>query len=305
MSGTQVISQMAVLTLLMAVGFVCCKCGVLSESANQKISRLVLNVMCPGVILDSVLNQTGNRPVRTVLLCMAAAAAFYALFGLLFRAVFRLLKLPGKKSGAYESMLLFSNVGFMGIPVVQAFFGAGAVFYLSIFIFVFNVVIFTYGKFLVSGGEGGFSWRSAVNAPVVGSVLGMALFFLKLKPPQPVCDAVGLIGATVTPLAMIVIGSNLALTPLRSVFTEKGLYLLTAVKLLALPTLVWLLFGLFLKDPVVLGISVITAGMPVAGNLVMLSNDGGGESALLAKGSFLTTALSVLTIPVITGMIAG
>ncbi|WP_196594213.1 AEC family transporter [Pectinatus sottacetonis] len=296
-----IVDQMIVLTLLTLLGFVCFKTGIMNEMANKYFSKLIISIMCPAIIIDSVVNMHHEESQSTVLLVFAAAIILYLILPILSKICCKIFGVETSQAKLYEAMLVFSNVGFMGIPVVQAVYGNSAIFYLSIFIFVYNMFVFTYGTYLVSQGatERKFLIKDTFNAAVIGSLLGIVLYFLHIKPPATVCTAIGMIGQTTTPLAMIVIGSTLGSTPIKTIFNVRKLYFMSIVKLLLLPIAVRFIFALFIHDPVILGVCVIVAGMPVASNLVMLCNQYGGDSALLAKGSFMTTVLSVFTIPLV------
>ncbi|WP_196595387.1 AEC family transporter [Pectinatus frisingensis] len=297
----QIIDQMIILILLTLLGFVCFKTGIMNEMSNKYLSKLIISIMCPAIIIDSVVNMQHDESQAAVLWVFGAAIVLYFTLPLLSKLCCFAFGIKAPQAKLYEAMLTFSNVGFMGIPVVQAVYGNKAIFYLSIFIFVYNMVVFTYGTYLVSHGvtEKKFALKDTLNTAVIGSLLGILIYFLHIDLPFTVCKAVGMIGQTTTPLAMIVIGSTLAATSVESIFNIKHLYLMSIVKLLFIPLVIRLLFGLFITDQMILGVSVIVAGMPVASNLVMLRNQYGGDSSLLAKGSFMTTILSVFSIPLV------
>lgn len=301
-----IIDQMIVLTLLMLIGFICYKTNVMDDLSNKNFSKLIINIMCPAIILDSVVGTEHNEPKSTVLVVFFSALLLYLILPILSKLCCHVFHIEKKQTNLYEAMLIFSNVGFMGIPIVQSIFGNKAIFYLSIFIFVYNLVVFTYGSYLIGKGNAtvsSFSLKDIFNAAVVGSLLGMMIYLFQIKLPDPIITVINLIGATTTPLAMVVIGSTLAATSFHSVFTIKKLYIMTILKLLFLPILIRFIFGLFISDPMILGIVVIVTAMPVASNLVMLCHQYGGDSTLLAKASFLTTTLSIFTIPFITWFI--
>ena len=295
-----IVDQMIILTLLTLLGFVCFKVGIMNETSNKCLSKLIISIMCPAIIIDSVVNMHHDEAQTTILLVFAAAVILYLILPALSKICCMIFNVKSPQTKLYEAMLTFSNVRFMGIPVVQAVYGNEAIFYLSVFIFVYNMVVFTYGTYLVSQGAAKkFAIKDTINAAVIGSLLGIVIYLLHINLPSTVCKAIGMIGQTTTPLAMIVIGSTLGATPVKSIFNVKKLYLMSIAKLLFLPIAIKFLFGLFIHDQVILGIAVIVAGMPVASNIVMLCNQYGGDTALLAKGSFITTVLSVFTIPLI------
>jgi predicted permease len=130
-------------------------------------------------------------------------------------------------------------------------------------------------------------------------VASVLIFAFKLTMPKIVSDTASLVGHMTTPGAMLVIGSTLAEIPFREVFSEKRLYPVIVVKLVAIPVATWLILHFFVTDPTALGVLVVEAAMPTATAAAMLSLQYGGNAKLASKGVFLTTLFSVVTIPLL------
>jgi malate permease and related proteins len=214
-------------------------------------------------------------------------------------AVIKLLRVNKAQAGVYKFMAVFGNVVFMGFPMVATIFGSGAVFYASIFVNPIGIMMFSLGIVLTSGGEEKpkIDYKLFVNAPLVSSLIALVIYLLSIRFPTAVTDSLDLLGAMTAPGAMLVIGSSLADIPLREVFDNWRVYVVSLTKLLVGPVLVWLVLKNLISDPMVLGIAVITAAMPIATTATMLSLEYGGDYALASKGVFISTALSLLTIP--------
>ena len=215
------------------------------------------------------------------------------------------MRLPRQDWGTYQYMIIFGNIGFMGFPVITAIFGAKALVYAVIMNIVFNLLVFSYGiKLITDGSEtaGSFSWRKLINMPLISSALTLVLFFLHIKLPAVVNTALFTMGDATTPMAMLILGCTIAEMPLRELFDEWRVYIFTAVKLLAMPLLVFLLLQLlpgFEANSLLGKVLVVLSSVPVATNATMLSIEYGGNNKLVAQGIFFSTIFSVLTIPLL------
>lgn len=300
MGMTLVLQQMIVLFLMMAAGYAANRCRVMSKESEQLFSKLIVNLTCPALIINSVTTSGRLESMGALFAIFGAAAVYYVLLPLLSKGLVRLLRVPAERAAEYESMLVYSNLGFMGIPVANAVLGPDSVLYLSIFMAVFNISVFSYGTLLIQPGEGGkVHFRKMVNPGTVSAVAAILLYLLEVQLPSLILQPVASIGSTTTPLAMLVIGSSLARQPLREVLQEKSLLPFTLLRLLALPAAVLLVCRWFLHDPMLLGALVLVSAMPVASNVVMLCNELGRDSSYISKGVFFSTVFSVVTLPLI------
>ena len=300
MGMTLVLQQMIVLFLMMAAGYAANRCRVMSKESEQLFSKLIVNLTCPALIINSVTTSGRLESMGALFAIFGAAAVYYVLLPLLSKGLVRLLRVPAERAAEYESMLVYSNLGFMGIPVANAVLGPDSVLYLSIFMAVFNISVFSYGTLLIQPGEGGkIHFRKMVNPGTVSAVAAILLYLLEVQLPSLILQPVASIGSTTTPLAMLVIGSSLARQPLREVLQEKSLLPFTLLRLLGLPAAVLLVCRWFLHDPMLLGALVLVSAMPVASNVVMLCNELGRDSSYISKGVFFSTVFSVVTLPLI------
>src|SRR5699024_6473681 len=287
-----------VLFLMMAAGYAANRCRVMSKESEQLFSKLIVNLTCPALIINSVTTSGRLESMGALFAIFGAAAVYYVLLPLLSKGLVRLLRVPAERAAEYESMLVYSNLGFMGIPVANAVLGPDSVLYLSIFMAVFNISVFSYGTLLIQPGEGGkVHFRKMVNPGTVSAVAAILLYLLEVQLPSLILQPVASIGSTTTPLAMLVIGSSLARQPLREVLQEKSLLPFTLLRLLVLPAAVRLVWRWFLPGPMLLGALVLVSARPVASIVVMLCNGLGRDSSYISKGVFFSTVFSVVPLP--------
>lgn len=296
---TATVNQMAILFIVMAVGYAAYKFKIMTEESNRLVSKLVVNIAMPCTILGSVIGgQAAASNMDAVYFVLLSFGAFLMAF-IVSWPLPRLLRVREGDGGMYMFMAVFGNVGFMGFPVIEAIFGSGAVFYVMLFNIAFSVLNFSVGIIMVSGKGGKINPKLLLNPTMVVTLIAVIIFYTKLQIPEILKSTVDLVGKMTTPAAMLVIGSTLACISVRDVFSELRIYPLAAVKLLVIPVLTRLIFSLFITDGLMLGVLVALSAMPTATNAAMLSMEYGGNDKLASKGIFLTTLLSVVTIPLL------
>ena len=143
-----IFGQMLVLFAMMLVGYFAYKGGWLDAAATGKLSKLVVNVFNPLLVVNGVLGQSNQVGGNTVLQNMAFVFFYFALVfipGLLIPII---LHVGSRRKSLYQAMSVFGNIGFMGIPVIKSIFGNEAILYVAFYVLVYNLLIYTYGVFL-------------------------------------------------------------------------------------------------------------------------------------------------------------
>lgn len=306
MDFSTILGQMLMLLLMMVLGYLARRKNLLDEHVNASLSKVVLNVTLPAQIITSFAMEGASLSNGEVGLAFALSCLLYLFYAALAVIYVRLCRLPRQDWGTYQYMLIFGNIGFMGFPVITAIFGAKALVYAVIMNIVFNLLVFSYGIKLITAGDpnskGQFSWRKLINMPLISSALTLVLFFLHIRLPEVVNSALFTMGDATTPMAMLILGCTIAEMPLRELFDEWRVYVFTALKLLALPILVFCALRLlpgFDANSLLAKVFVVLSAVPVATNATMLSIEYGGNNKLVAQGIFFSTIFSVLTIPLL------
>lgn len=296
------------LFLILIVGWVGQKCRVFPDGAQAVITKLVLYIATPCTILYSVLNNDNLPGVGTLVELLLISTACYVAVGLLSLLAVWLMRVPQGSRGTYVCMMMFSNCGFIGFPVVQAIFGSDAVFYNSVVSIPFYPFLYLFGVYMMvrdSAFQGGeqkkleFKWTTFVSPCLVASLLAVVFAIGGWKLPGVITDTIGSIGNITTPGALLVIGISIAKQPFRQVLGSPRIYLMTALRLVVQPVLVWFVLHFFLTDPVLLGVIVVVFAMPTATAVSMLAGEYGADEPSSVQGVFVTTLLSMVTIPVL------
>ena len=289
---------------MMLTGFLANKTGVMGPDSEQRLSKLMVNVTCPALILDSITSSGRLEKRGMIAVIFLTAAAYYLILPLLAKGIVRLLPVEPSHRNEYEGMLIYSNLGFMGIPVVSSVLGSQAILYLSVFMALFNLSVFSYGSLLLQSRAGASpSFAKMINPGTVSALSAIGLYLCGLQLPPLIRESVSSVGSITTPLAMLVIGSSLANQPFRDMLREKGLLPFAAVRLGVLPLISLLVGRLLVSDNLLLCVLVLSSAMPVGSNIVMLRKEIGEDDTCITRGIFLTTLLSVVTIPLISALL--
>ncbi len=298
-------AQMLVLALCIVLGFAARKLGIMNEEFDGMLSRLVLSVTLPCMIIASVITCDTLPDQATIeTIFFYACASFVIVLAIAFIVPYTFRLKPSKR-GTYSFMMAFGNVGFIGFPVLGSIFGQNAILYGAIFNIPFNFLIFTVGIMMLSEQEGSFKDMLALCAKnlkspaLLACVAALILALLNVTHTGIIGDAMDTIGSMTTPAALLIIGSSLAKVPIKTMVTHFRTYIMAAFKLIIIPVVVWAIFRNFVTDPLLLGVLVITSGMPVATNGTMLCIRYGGDLNTIIRGTFVTTVLSMVTIPII------
>lgn len=300
-----ILMQMIQLFLVMALGYFLFKVKILDEEMNKRLTTLILSVTTPAMIIGSVLNTTVTQSLNDVLFVFLIGFMTYIVLPIIGFIIVKIMRVPKNQQGLYIFMTVFSNIGFMGFPVMKAIFGNSAVFYTAIFNMIFNLFVFTIGNQMMSYGTGRktqMNVKNILSPGVVASLVALFLYFTKIQFPDVIASTVNMVGDITTPIAMIIIGSTLATIPVKEVFTEFRIYPYTLIKQVIVPVIVYPLLKMFISDPLILGVTLIMISMPVGNSAVLFATEYGGDVSVAAKNIFMTTLLSVLTIPLIVAL---
>ncbi len=297
-----IINQMLVLFALMALGYILNKTRVLHGRANRYFSSFLLKVALPATILNSALTQSDLDKLSVIYIALIAVGTF-----ILLPFLSKLIAKTFRMESTYQLMMNYSNLGFMGFPIIESIFGSEYVFYAAVFLMVFNIHIFTFGIITLQGKSGSFkdSLKKLCTPGIISALAAFVLVLFPVKFSAPVLTVIASLGNITTPLAMIVIGSQLAQVSIISALKNSKLYIMSAFKLLIYPLLVYgILFFLIGNTPIT-QISAILTALPVAGNVTMLCSEYHGNTTLSAQGICLSTILSTLTLPFLLTFLGG
>ncbi len=296
------LQQMIILFLMMMIGYGLARAHMIDDKISGGLSAIVVNVANPCLILNSGFGQDKGSDGGRFLTSVILAFLMYAALMLVAEIVPRLIRADRDRYGTYKVMTIFSNIGFMGIPVIAAVYGQGSVLYTSPFILLYNVLIYTYGIRALCGTGRKMHLRQLVNLGNIACVAAILGYLLGLSLPGPLAGTSQSLANLNAPLSMIVIGYSLSKMDLKKLFFDRTLLIFSVIKLLILPIIGIFLIRIFVKDSIVLGVAYCMLSTPVGSMNAMLAQQYHGDFELASKGVAVTTILSVITMPLISAL---
>lgn len=290
--------QVLVLFLLILVGFLCNKAKLLTKEANKRISDLVVIVVAPCVIVKSFLREFHPQMLAQLLLALLIAAVSHIVMIFLCGLLIRDKDEQRRKVLQFGAM--FSNAGFMAIPLQQALLGSDGVFFGAAYLVMFYIFSWSWGVFMMTGDRSKITLKKVLVTPgVIGVVIGMILFVSSVKLPNVITTTLGHISNLNTPLPMIVVGYYLADSNLIAALKDKGNYICMGLRLILFPLLTLGILYLCGVRGAVLMSMVIAISAPIAAMTTMFTEKFGANTILSVQLVSLSTLFSMVTMPVI------
>lgn len=296
-----IFNQTVVMFILIVTGIICYKTGIITKNGNKELSKLVLSVVNPMVIFMAYQKDYDPQLVKNLLIAFALSIISFAV---MIAGAYILIPVKENRNAEIERFsAIYSNCGFMGIPLIQALFGSTGVFYLTAYLTVFNFAIWTHGIILLSGERNFRNVIKVFYSPVILSiVLGIVMFFLQIKLPEIISKSFDYIADLNTPLAMIVSGVTMADTNILNLIKKKRIYYTAFLKLILLPILLVIIFALpFLSDiDREVRVSIIIAASAPSAAMCTLQCIRLGKDSLYASEIFaFTTLFSIISLPLV------
>lgn len=297
------INQLIQLFILMGVGYFVYKIKIMDADFNKKLTNFVLKVTLPCMIIASVFEVSDDRDYSKIIVTFIIAIIMYALLPAVGMLIAKIIRCKPENTGIYVFMTIYSNVSFMGFPVIESVLGTTALFYASIFCMIFNITCFSIGVKAINYPEVGNKKISAkdvfLHPGVWSALLAIIIYFINPTLPAVVTGPITSIGKLTSAIAMMLMGASLAKVPLKEVFTEVRPYIFIVIKQVILPVLLWPLLSRVITDPNILGVTMILLAMPIANMVVMFAIEYDRNEELAAKNVFLSTLFSIVLLPLV------
>lgn len=302
---------MLTLFAIVVVGYIAGKWGYMGGTFDKKLSKVVIDITCPALILSSAM--TGELPDRRYILPLLGISVLtYLLLTGVALLLPRFLTKKKDDEGVIGFAMMFGNVGFMGYPIVASIFGHEAVFYAAVLNVVNTFTVFTIGTMLIVGKnqestveEKEMSRKKMLrkvlySTPMLSAYLTMLIVALEIKDiPEFISQPLTMIGNITVPAALLIIGSSMSQLPLRALLGNGTIYATTLMRLAILPVGIHYLMTLLGFSSFVVGINTVVIAMPVATYGTILCLRHGKDTTLITEVTFITTLLAMISIPLL------
>ncbi|MBE6837994.1 MAG: AEC family transporter [Ruminococcus sp.] len=293
--------QVAVMFIIMLIGLLCYKKKMISEEVGAQLSKFLLLVVNPCVILRAFQLEYEPSLAKGLLISVTLAAVSH--FVSILVATVSIRKNKERREYIVERFaIVFSNCGFMAIPLIEAVLGSEGVFFASTYVAVFNIFTWTYGVSIMKGKMSKSDIIGVLkSAPIISIAVGLVIFFFSIKLPSIITQPINFIADVNTPLAMVVTGIYLARTNIIEAVKNPRIYLVTAMRLIVAPLImigIFLFFGAEGNVRTILLANLIASACPTAASTLMMSRMFGNNAEYASTIITVTTLLSIATIPV-------
>jgi predicted permease len=295
-------TQVAIMFGLMAVGWVAYRARWLGTEALRGLTNLLLFLVVPAVTIQAFQRPFDAARLRTIGIVFVIDLVAFAITIAVARALMNRRLVPDHAMRvALQFGTVYSNAGFIGIPLTQALLGSDGVFYAVTYIAAYTVFVWTHGISLFGHDHVRTSMkirRVLLNPGIISILIALPLYITGVHIPSPASDVVGYLAAMNTPLSMIVVGVNIAAFSLRSIFSDKYVWLGTLARNIIIPALFIVLLGFLPIDPVARMAILISVSTPVGAFLVIFSVRHDQDTQFATRLLCLSTLLCVITLPV-------
>lgn len=307
------LSQLTVLFLVVIAGYICGRVKLMNAAFSKGLSALIVNLTCPCLVLASTMGDV--MPDRRLIIpLLIVGSATYAILLPVATHLPRLWGCKDPERGLHSFMLTFGNVGFIGYPIVASIFGPEAVFYAAILNVPNTISVFIWGSEFITGkGGASGSLLSRLYTPaMIGTYLSIVVVAFAWHTPEIISKPISMIGNITVPASLLIIGYSISQIPARHMAGGPQVWITSLCRLLVMPLLVCYVFRLIvwvipaatiIFDPHIIAINTLIIAMPVASFGTIFCLKYGVDETVMAQGTFLTTILSLLTIPIVAGVL--
>ena len=291
-------AQVLVLFLLIGVGALLQKTKMMGDACVTGLTNIVLYFVTPCVIIEAFQRKYDSSMLRGLFATLVIAALSMLLSILLAKLSFH--DPDPAKNKVYRFAVIYSNCGYMSLPLMQAILGSEGVFFGAMFIGMFNIILWTYGLYLMTGDRNAIRPVKLITNPgILGVFVGLIFFLTGVRLPEIVLRPISYLSSLNTPIPMFIIGYYLAKADLRSVWKQGYVYLACFLRLILVPVLCFGAMYLCGVRGVILTACTISISAPSAAATTMFATKFGGDRELSGSLVSVTTLFSLVTMPLL------
>lgn len=307
MNFTAVAYQIGILAITIFIGFIIVKTGYLEAKIKDSISKIIVRVVLPCLIISSISSKELNKGLMTDIykLFLMSVFCLVVLFGL-GALTAKLLKIPKETAEVHKLLTCLGNVTFVGYPVITAMYGEEGFFYAIIYWLINDLFLWTFGLFILQKEKPQSKkevLKKLVNPNTIAFTVAILMLVFGIKLPKLLGDTVSEIGSLTVSLSMIFIGMALAEVKPKNALKKWWIFIVAPIKMVIMPIVFIYIFKYFGIREILIGAIVLESAMPAQTVLTILANENNADFEYAACGMFVTTLLSLVTLPFICYMI--
>lgn len=284
----------------MLIGFIGARKGVFKEEMNVAFNKLLLNVTVPAMFISAMNIEMEQGVLEQGFISLISGFVYHFICVIIAFLTMKLFKIKYNYRAIWLFALTFANIAFLGFPLIKDIFGEEMLFHTTLFNISFNVLVFSLGVYMINyGNSEKISLKNIILQPAfIGVGIGLIIFISPWKLPEFLTKMLEMFGAVTPPLSMFVAGSTLAATSVIGALKNKTIYLFSVVKLIVIPVIIYFVGNLLISDSELVLMFMVLSATPSAVLTVILSKRYNSSGVLASEVVFVSTALSVITLPV-------
>jgi len=299
MSTIVTLEQMGVITILVAIGIYLYKREVIDNTTSQKISVIIMDICNPALILASMLSGNVSATHADLIEALIIGALFYIFLVILGFLLPIILRVDKNNQRFYNLMTVYTNVGFIGIPVARAILPENAILYVIVCNVMYSLLFYTHGITILGRGKEKMNLKKVFSPGTIMALLALVVFWFDLKPPLIISSSISYIGNATVFLSMALLGVSIARSDITKGLKNIRIWAYILIRMILVPVaLFFILRAAHCDDITILGICLM-AEMPI-GNLPLIQSEKMGEDTeLLSSAITVSTIASMATITVL------
>ena len=291
-----IVKQILMITILFLIGIFCYRKKIITQETNKSLASLVVNIINPAIIIQSYRISFSTERLKMLLMVFLLSLLSYVIIIPLAYWLNR----KGESRNIDRIVSIYSNCGFIGIPIVSSLYGPEGVFYLSGYVTAFNLLFWTHGVTVIKKRFDKKNLKKILLSPsIIAVLIGVLVFLLRIDLIDPLGSTMEAVAAMTTPLTMIIAGVSIAQTSFLDTVKDLTVYRVTILRLLVLPLIVYGLFRLIPLPDIVKDIVIIGCACPASTMGTIVAAESGENSIRMSQYFAVTTVLSLLTLPLI------
>ena len=295
-------NQVFIMFLLISIGFICFKIKIIDEVGTVQMTDVLLKIVFPSVILTAFTVTPTEEKLKMFLIALALTFISHIL-GIIVSYMFIRKKHDGLDTEIERFSVIYTNNGFMGIPLIGTLLGEEGVFYATAFVCIGNLFTWTHGVGIMSnksGGKSDISLLRIITSPaIVAFIIGMILFIFRVSLPQDITKLITFTSNMNTPLAMFIVGAVLAQTNIITAFKDLKVYKIVLLTNLLVPMIAVCIYAFLPIDNNLILNNIISTACPVSCLTVIFAKKYKRDFEYASKLFTVSNILTIITLPIV------
>ena len=296
-----VANQLGQFFIMLLIGYVSARTKVVDEGFLTGLSKLIMRVILPILIFSNTVSGATRESLLQSLPVFFLAIGMYAGLLALFKVLAGILGLKGEMNKVFRALMIFGNVGFIGIPIISAMFPEKGMIYIALITIVDQSVLWIYGVRLTTpeSQQMKINFKNFINPALCAVALAVATLLAGIKLPEVILPSLSTVGKSATPLSLIYLGGLFHFCNWKIVLKVKQTYVGLLFKMVLFPIAFYYLASLTGADKAMIGTLTVLSALPTMTTVAMFAKSKDNEGEYAIGMVLVSTALCLITLPLV------